>query len=206
MHRANNLMFIPSIFAGRNKRRTDGGDTTFPSKNGRRSADRASIEMENAASLRSDAHFHRMFWRERKRSERSDKTLLLLVIGRKASIGVKGDVAFLRHAVDCVTESVRETDLAGWFETDAVFGVLFTELGDTEITAATNVIQAKVMASLQRSFEANQLTKLQVSFHPFPHGWEGTHYREGRSANPALHPSLFDRGKGLPLVVTTCAP
>jgi hypothetical protein len=189
---ASNPMSLLSIFAGRNKWRS-GGDTAFPWDNGRRSGNRKSIEKENAASLRFDPQFHRMLWRERKRSERSNKTLLLLVISCKPSIGTQDDNAFLRHAVNCVIKSVRDTDLAGWIETDAMFGVLFTELGDTEIAAATNAIRAKVMACLQKSYDANQLTEFLVSFHRFPDGWEGKHNEDGRYATPSLHPGSFDR-------------
>jgi hypothetical protein len=141
-----------------------------------------------------------MLWRERKRSERSNKILLLLVISRNPSIGAQEEDPFLRRAVNCVTKSARDTDLAGWIETDAVFGVLFTELGDTEITAATNAIRAKVMACLQKSFDANQLTKFLVSFHRFPDGWAGNHFEEGYSVPLALHPNSFDRRAEMTLV------
>src|SRR5579864_7507205 len=125
-------MFLLSIFAGRNKWRS-AGDTAFPWTNGRRSGDKKSFEKENAASLSCDADFHRMLRSERKRSERSNKTLLLLMMRCDVSIRTKEDTWILRQGVECVTKSVRDTDLAGWIETDAVFGVLFTELGDTEI-------------------------------------------------------------------------
>jgi hypothetical protein len=185
-------MFLLSIFAGRNSWRS-GGDAACPRKNGRRSGDRDSIEKENSASLRSDVHFHRMLWRERKRSERSNKTLLLLVISDNPSIGTREENPFLRRAVNCVTDSVRDTDLAGWIEKDAVYGVLFTELGDTEITAATNAVRTKVMDCLQKSFDANQLTNFLVSFHRFPDGWEGNQNEERRSATPAGFASEFIR-------------
>lgn len=190
-----NPMFLLSIFAGRSNRRS-GGDDAISMKNGRRSGDRKLIEKENAASLSSDAHFHRMLWRERKRSERSNSTLLLLVISRRPPIGTQDDHVLLRYAVSCVTKSVRDTDLAGWIETDAVFGVLFTELGDTDIATATNAIRVKVMACLRESFDASQLTEFLVSFHRFPDGWERNHDEEGRAETPALYPSSFDGQAG----------
>lgn len=116
-----------------------------------------------------------------------------MTIGGKNSLGVKGDAALLQQVVACVTETVRETDLVGWVETDAVVGVLLTELADTGITAATNAIRVKVTARLRKSLTPSQLAKLLVTFHPFPDGWEGNHHAEGRSANPALHPSSSDR-------------
>jgi GGDEF domain-containing protein len=112
------------------------------------------FETESAASLLNEADFRRMLCRERKRSERSRKHLLLMLIDGKGSNDVKEEIAFLHEVAECLSESMRETDLAGWFEADSVFGVIFTELGQTDIKLAMNVIQTKVTTCLQRSFTA----------------------------------------------------
>jgi lipopolysaccharide/colanic/teichoic acid biosynthesis glycosyltransferase len=115
-----------------------------------------------------------------------------MLIDEKGGIPVKGEAAFLVQIADCLRESMRETDLAGWFEENSVFGVIFTELGQTEIKVAMNVIQAKVTACLQKSFKSSQLNKIFVSFYAFPDGWEGNGNGEGHSINPSLYPDLFE--------------
>jgi lipopolysaccharide/colanic/teichoic acid biosynthesis glycosyltransferase len=115
-----------------------------------------------------------------------------MLIDEKGGIPVKGEAAFLVQIADCLRDSMRETDLAGWFEGNSVFGVIFTELGQTEIKVAMNVIQAKVTACLQKSFKSSQLNKIFVSFYAFPDGWEGNGNGEGHSINPSLYPDLFE--------------
>jgi lipopolysaccharide/colanic/teichoic acid biosynthesis glycosyltransferase len=150
---------------------------------------------ESASTLLNEAQFRRMLCRERKRSERSRKHLLLMLIDGKSSDNLKQEVAFLHQVADCLNDTMRETDLAGWFEADSVFGVIFTELGQTDIKLAMNVIQSKVTACLQRSFQASQLNKILVSFYAFPDGWEGNGNGQGHSVNPALYPDLFETEK-----------
>ena len=70
-----------------------------------------------------------MLSRERKRSERSRKHLVLMLIDGKGLKSKKTD-ALLEQIAVVLGASVRETDVAGWFETSAVFGVIFTEFGD----------------------------------------------------------------------------
>lgn len=151
--------------------------------------------VESASGLLPETQFRRMLCRERKRSERSKKHLLLMLIDGKGPTHLKDEVTFLREVADCLTDNVRETDLAGWFETNSVFGVIFTELGETDIKQAMNVIQVKVTASLQKAFKPSQLNKVLVSFYAFPDGWEGNGNGQGRSVDPALYPDLFETDK-----------
>lgn len=124
------------------------------------------------ASFLSEEHFRRMLSRERKRSERSRKHLVLMLIDGKGVKNKKID-AMLEQIAVVLGASIRETDLAGWFEANSVFGVIFTEFGQCEVGAAVKTIEAKVMAELQRAFRPSQLTSFQMSFYAFPDGWDG---------------------------------
>jgi lipopolysaccharide/colanic/teichoic acid biosynthesis glycosyltransferase len=97
--------------------------------------------------------------------------------------------------------SIRETDLAGWFETNSVFGVLYTELGECEVSLAVRMIESKVTAELQRSFKPGQLDCIQISFCAFPDGWDESGHK--KSVDPALYSDIFDieKKKKLPLLV-----
>jgi lipopolysaccharide/colanic/teichoic acid biosynthesis glycosyltransferase len=152
------------------------------------------------AAFLSEDHFRRMLSRERKRSERSRKHLVLMLIDGKGVKSKKTD-ALLEQIAVVLGASIRETDLAGWFETNAVFGVIFTEFGEAEVTTAVKIIESKVTAQLQNSFRASQLNSFQISFYAFPDGWDGNGHT--RAVDEELYPDLFEveKKKKLSLVV-----
>src|SRR6202162_5419998 len=136
----------------------------------------------------SEEHFRRMLARERKRSERSRKHLVLMLID--GGLKNKKTDALLEQIAVVLGASIRETDLAGWFEANSVFGVIFTEFGDSDVSAAVKTIEAKVTAGLQNAFKATQLSSFQISFYAFPDGWKGDGHQ--RPVDPTMYPDLFE--------------
>lgn len=147
---------------------------------------------ENSASVMADflseEQFRRMLARERKRSERSRKHLVLMLID--GGLKNKKTDGLLEQIAVVLSASIRETDLGGWFEANSVFGVIFTEFGDCDVSAAVKIIEAKVTSSLQSSFKATQLSSFQISFYAFPEGWEGDGHQ--RPVDPTMYPDLFE--------------
>jgi lipopolysaccharide/colanic/teichoic acid biosynthesis glycosyltransferase len=141
------------------------------------------------AGFLSEEHFRRMLSRERKRSERSRKHFVLMLIDGKGLKSKKTD-ALLEQIAGVLGASVRETDVAGWFEANAVFGVVFTEFGECEVSTAVKIIEAKMTAELQRSFRVGQLTSFQISFYSFPDGWDGK--GPARPVDAEFYPDLFE--------------
>jgi len=154
------------------------------------SNDAGGTDVGAVAGLLSEEQFRRMLCRERKRSERSRKHLLLMLIDSKGMKQRKGDIALMGKIVGVLNDTIRETDLAGWFEAGSVLGVIFTELGGTDVSAAVKIIESKVTAGLQKSFKPGQLSNFQLSFYAFPDGWEGDGH--GRPVDAALYPDLFE--------------
>jgi len=152
------------------------------------------------AAFLSEDHFRRMLSRERKRSERSRKHLVLMLIDGKGVKSKKTD-ALLEQIAVVLGAAIRETDIAGWFETNAVFGVIFTEFGEAEVTTAVKIIESKITAQLQGAFRANQLSSFQISFYAFPDGWDGNGHT--RAVDEELYPDLFEveQKKKLSLIV-----
>jgi lipopolysaccharide/colanic/teichoic acid biosynthesis glycosyltransferase len=140
------------------------------------------------AGFLAEDQFRRMLARERKRSERSRKHLVLMLID--GGLKNKKTDALLEQIAVVLCASIRETDLAGWFEANSVFGVIFTEFGDCDVSAAVKIIEAKVTAGLQNSFKATQLSSFQISFYAFPAGWEGDGHQ--RPVDPTMYPDLFE--------------
>jgi lipopolysaccharide/colanic/teichoic acid biosynthesis glycosyltransferase len=141
------------------------------------------------ASFLSEDHFRRMLSRERKRSERSRKHLVLMLIDGKGVKSKKTD-ALLEQIAVVLGAAIRETDIAGWFETSAVFGVIFTEFGEAEVSTAVKIIEGKITTELQRAFKASQLSSFQISFYAFPDGWDGNGH--ARAVDEELYPDLFE--------------
>ena len=130
-----------------------------------------------------------MLSRERKRSERSRKHLLLMLIDGKEMDPSKGN-PILKQIGGILCSTVRETDLAGWFEANSVLGVIFTEFGDCDVSLAVKTIEAKIVVELQKVFKTSQLSKCQISFYAFPDGREGDGI--GRPVDSVLYPDLLE--------------
>jgi lipopolysaccharide/colanic/teichoic acid biosynthesis glycosyltransferase len=165
--------------------------------------------VEKFGSFLSEQQFRQMLSRERKRSERSKKPLLLMLVTGKAKNQTKEDAVLFQKVAGRLSERVRETDLAGWFEKDAVFGVIFTELGQTDTKSATNVLQAKVTEGLEKEFDESQLNNILVSFYAFPDGWTSSSDSNGNGngrktpLNRALYPELIEVEKKKRLSLVT---
>ena len=140
------------------------------------------------AGFLAEEQFRRMLARERKRSERSRKHLVLMLID--GGLKNKKTDALLEQIGVVLCASIRETDLAGWFEANSVFGVIFTEFGDCDVNEAVKTIEAKITAGLQNSFKATQLSSFQISFYAFPEGWKGDGHQ--RPVDPTMYPDLFE--------------
>jgi hypothetical protein len=72
--------------------------------------------------------FKRMISIERKRTERSRKPFLLMLLdtGNRQESEKNGKA--LGSIVSALLASIRETDVTGWYKSQATVGVLFTEL------------------------------------------------------------------------------
>jgi lipopolysaccharide/colanic/teichoic acid biosynthesis glycosyltransferase len=148
------------------------------------------VASQTVASFVSEAEFRRMLCRERKRSERSRKHLLLMLVDCKGTTARSVDKPLIEKVAGVVAAEVRETDLAGWFEAESVVGAIFTELGESQASAAIQAIEAKISKGLHKSFRREQVDKLQIAFYAFPDSWAGD--GTGRSVSAPLYPDLLE--------------
>jgi len=115
-----------------------------------------------------EAQFARMIVVERKRTERSAKPFLLMLIeGRDSLRPVNGTQELLRKLVSVLKNSIRETDSVGWYETGSTVGVLFTEVNGAD-SATMAAILAKIAKRLQSELTAEQMALLEISLHRYP--------------------------------------
>src|SRR5277367_1787968 len=73
--------------------------------------------------------FRRMISLERKRTERSRKPFLLMLLDMGDNLPSDRSGKTLAKIVSAMSVTTRETDVTGWYTKDCVVGVMFTEIG-----------------------------------------------------------------------------
>ena len=133
--------------------------------------------------------FRHLLCHERKRSERSRKNFLLMLVRHKTPKLHDGKPG-LERIVRPLGGLIRETDTFGWFESNSALGVIFSELGNAELSAAVESIESKTLSALHRTLHAHQVEAFQISFYSYPQSWKD----DGGYAplDPVLYPDLLD--------------
>ncbi len=108
--------------------------------------------------------FHQMIYLEKKRTERSGKPFLLLLINLKNFRSFAERIKVFKSLGLMLSSALRETDVRGWFEYDFIMGVIFTEIGETDINRARNRIHQKLRDSLLQHLDLEQINMLDLSF------------------------------------------
>ena len=140
----------------------------------------------------SEEAFRRMISIERKRSERSQRPFVLLLIdtGR----GQSGDkqARVLLDMLSALQGATRETDITGWYTTNSVAGVMFTEIVlDNDNKEVLSTILSRIGALLREKLDTDQFSRVKFSFHVFPDDWDSQDPE--RPSNPTLYPDLEKR-------------
>ena len=135
--------------------------------------------------------FHRMISLERKRTERSGKPFLLMLVDTGSEHLAHRDLRMLKDLVSALVQTTRETDVLGWYRTDTVFGVMFTEIALEERSTILSTMLVRVSATLRGQLTSDQFNKINISFHLFPEEWDVR--TTERPSNPTLYPDLVKR-------------
>jgi lipopolysaccharide/colanic/teichoic acid biosynthesis glycosyltransferase len=140
----------------------------------------------------SEEAFRRMISIERKRSERSQRPFVLLLIdtGRSQASDKQGRI--LLDMLSALQGATRETDVTGWYTTNSVVGVMFTEIVlDNDNNAVLSTILSRIGALLREKLDSDQFSRVKFSFHVFPDDWDSQDH--DRPSNPTLYPDLEER-------------
>jgi exopolysaccharide biosynthesis polyprenyl glycosylphosphotransferase len=135
--------------------------------------------------------FRRTIALERKRSERSRKPFMLLLLDMGEELCSEKNGKTLERILGALALSTRETDITGWYADGCVIGVVFTEIAVDDANSIPATIIARVTDTLRSSLMWEQFNQLNISFHIFPEDWD----LEGgqRPSNPTLYPDLSER-------------
>jgi len=128
---------------------------------------------------------------ERKRSERSRKPFLLMLIDGGAPLQNGHTEPVLREVLMTLAGLIRETDAAGWYSHGAVAGIMFTEIGANDHAVIVPKVMKHLRETLGDKVGADGVKHLSFSFHLFPEDWD--HGTPGRPSNATLYPDLAER-------------
>jgi exopolysaccharide biosynthesis polyprenyl glycosylphosphotransferase len=104
---------------------------------------------------------------ERKRSERSGRRFLLLLIRSDKLLRSEAAGTASMGMTAAVCAVVRDTDCAGWYEDQSVLGVIFTELGEPA-ESVSEAIVTRMTESLRVHLGASLLNQVTLTIHLFP--------------------------------------
>lgn len=148
------------------------------------------ISLAERTILREDA-FRRMISLERKRSERSRKPFLLMLLDMGEHLHSQQNGKTLEGILAALTLSTRETDATGWYTNNSVIGIMFTEIGFEDRSGVVSTLINRVGETLRNNLTFEQFNQVSISFHVFPEDWDSTDGR--RPSNPRLYPDLSER-------------
>jgi exopolysaccharide biosynthesis polyprenyl glycosylphosphotransferase len=142
--------------------------------------------------LREEA-FKRMIAIERKRTERSAKPFLLMLLAAGDQNSEERNGQLLSKVIETMVDATRETDVIGWHKNNFCVGVLFTQLMIVDQKAVMSAMLARVGEILRDNLSLEQFSQISISFHFFPDRWDQD--ISHRPSNPTLYPDLPRRDK-----------
>jgi exopolysaccharide biosynthesis polyprenyl glycosylphosphotransferase len=142
-------------------------------------------------SLLNEESFQKMVSLERKRSERSRKPFLLMLVDTGTCLPSGKNEKVLGKILSALSLTSRETDVTGWYKTNYVVGVIFIEIITEDKHSVVSTMLARVSGTLSENLSSEQLSQISISFHLFPEDWD--HELSRRPSNTTLYPDLSKR-------------
>jgi lipopolysaccharide/colanic/teichoic acid biosynthesis glycosyltransferase len=137
-----------------------------------------------------DDSFQRTLSLERKRTERSRKPFLLMLLEFGDVLPSEGNRA-LGQIISALSASSRATDVVGWYRNHSVVGVLFTEIIIDDQSSIVSTMMVRVSETLSKTLSLDQFNQVRISFHVYPESWDGSMF--DRPSNPMLYPDFSDQ-------------
>lgn len=153
-----------------------------------RMADRSNLSLLRFHEFLPQDRFVRMLFLERKRSERSERPFVLMLL-ESTKLLRHGDESVFDRVLSALVSSTRDTDAKGWYEEHSTIGVIFTELGaKADGKSVASALLAKVTNSLTSTLTINEINEIHISFRVFPEDWDG-----GRAPIDDVESKFYDQ-------------
>jgi lipopolysaccharide/colanic/teichoic acid biosynthesis glycosyltransferase len=148
----------------------------------------------NERDALSEEAFRRMLVIERKRTERSGKPFLLMLVEAGNHQRSEKSAKALNSISRALLSSTRETDVIGWYKDGITVGAMFTGLVFDDKNAILSTILTRVSNTLRDMLTSEQFNQVSISFHFFPDDWDNDN--SGRPSNAVLYPDVSRRDGG----------
>jgi lipopolysaccharide/colanic/teichoic acid biosynthesis glycosyltransferase len=139
--------------------------------------------------LYSQALFLDVLVRERKRSERSKRHFFFVALDIKDVLtNTEEDIEIVNHIVNAIVSSSHEADVKGWYKVPICIGVIYTEIGVSELER----ILDKIKRTLADSLLNGPASRIGITYSIFPEE-DGKHWVKNKSSEAILYPSPFSQ-------------
>jgi len=142
-------------------------------------------------SVLTEEAFHRMIALERKRTERSGKPFLLLLLDGGNCLPSDRTGRVLAKILSVLSLATRETDVTGWYKNHSIVGVLFTDLSADDRESIVGTMMSRVSETLRNNLSLEKFSQVGISMHVFPETWD----QESTHGNPTLYPDFVNRNQ-----------
>jgi lipopolysaccharide/colanic/teichoic acid biosynthesis glycosyltransferase len=126
-----------------------------------------SFERQLQFALIQEAAFVQMLRFERRRTERSGKQFMLVLISG-ADFRSESSATLISNLVSAISSTTRETDILGWYERDVTLGLLMTEIGVVDALTISTIIE-KISVAAQNAVSPEKYRQLTLTYRVFPH-------------------------------------
>ncbi len=143
-----------------------------------------------------EAEFNALLRIERKRTERSGRPFLLMLLDARGLEKGRGRTKALERIAYALCSCSRKTDAKGWYREREVFGVAFTEIASDGPEIGEKLV-GKVTHCLSLAMVAEEVRKLKITLHSYP---EKKNAERGATCffDLCLYPDLVVEGKHRP--------
>jgi len=131
--------------------------------------------------------FHRVISLERRRTERSRKPFLLMLLDMGDHLPTETNEKNLSLLLAALSVSTRDTDVVGWYETSRVVGVMFTEICLEDRKTIVSTMISRLSEILRNHLSLEQFNRVSISFHVFPEDWD---IESRKPSNPVFYSDL----------------
>jgi exopolysaccharide biosynthesis polyprenyl glycosylphosphotransferase len=136
----------------------------------------------------SEEAFLKILCLERKRTERSGRRFVLMLLASEVLRRAGRDHEAMRKVLGPLVRSTRQTDITGWYQEGSVVGVIFTEIGESDGKRVAQALLGKATKALSDTLTVDEINDVHISFHTFPENWD-KHAPNG-PADPLMYPDL----------------